>query len=79
MNNNLNATYVFTHQTFLDALNEWENDQVKNYPKQAERIQITVLAMQHFLQSQQVKDHKMIISGEPENFDIKIPSTWTSE
>ena len=79
MQSSPNVTYVFTHTTLLEALSGWEKEQVKNYPQQAERIQITVVAMQHFLRSQQVKDHKMIISGEPENLELKIPSTWKSE
>ena len=70
MNKNLNTTYVFTHQTFLDALSEWEKDQIESYPQQTERIQITVLAMQDFLQSQQVKDHKMTISHKPEDLEF---------
>jgi len=73
---NPNVTYVFTHKTMLEALGEWEQEQIKSYPNQKERIQITVLAMQHFLRSSQVKDHKMIISGNPENFELKMPASW---
>ena len=78
MNENLNTpnvTYVFSHTTLLEALKEWEEEQIEHYPNQAERIQITVVAMQHFLRSQQVKDHKMIVSGEPENFVIDLPKS----
>ena len=71
--NSNNTTYVFSHSTFLQALEEWEAEQIKAYPKQKERIQITVLAMQDFLQSEQVKAHKMILSGNPENHEIKMP------
>lgn len=60
----------------LEALEDWEQEQIENYPHQSERIQITVVAMQHFLRSSQIKDHKMIISGEPENFALKMPSSW---
>jgi len=70
-----NVTYVFSHTTLLDALKDWELEQIKHYPKQKERIQITTVAMQHFLRSQQVKDHKMIIGGDPENFVIQIPES----
>ena len=73
-----NTTYVFSHTTLLEALKEWETEQIENYPHQSEKIQTTVVAMQHFLRSQQVKDHKMFISGEPENFDIKMPASWAS-
>lgn len=73
-----NTTYVFSHTTFLTALEEWETEQIENYPHQEERVQTTVVAMQHFLRSQQVKDHKMFISGEPENVEIKIPASWSS-
>lgn len=68
MDKNINTTYVFTHTTFLDALSEWEKAQIESYPDQAERIQITSLAMQDFMQSPQVKGHKMILStSQPEN------------
>ncbi len=70
-----NITYVFSHSTLLEALTEWEKEQIEHYPNQAERIQITVVAMQHFLRSQQVKDHKMIMSGEPNNFVIDLPKS----
>ncbi len=68
-----NVTYVFSHTTLLEALKEWELEQVEHYPKQQERIQIAAVAMQHFLRSQQVKDHKMIVSGEPNDFVIEMP------
>ncbi len=70
-----NTTYVFSHSTLLQALEEWETEQIKEFPKQKERIQITVVAMQHFLQSEQVRDHKMILSGNPEEADIKMPAS----
>ena len=68
-----NVTYVFSHTTLLEALSEWEKEQLESFPKQKERIQTTVVAMQHFLRSQQVKDHKMIMSGDPESFEIEFP------
>ncbi len=77
--NEPNATYIFNWSTMLEALEDWEQEQVKNYPHQSERIQITVVAMQHFLRSSQIKDHKMIISGEPEKFELKMPSSWSMD
>jgi hypothetical protein len=80
MTNSTNVTYVFSHTTLLEALKEWELEQVEHYPHQEERIQIASVAMQHFLRSQQVKDHKMIVSGEPNDFVIEIPvSIFDSE
>jgi hypothetical protein len=73
MTNKQNTTYVFSQTTLLDALKEWELAQVKAYPKQKERIQITTVAMQHFLRSEQVKNHKMILSGDPDDFDVVMP------
>ena len=75
MKDQKNITYVFSHSTLLDALKEWEQEQIANYPKQKERIQITVVAMQHFLRSKQVLDHKMILAGNPEEIDIEMPET----
>ena len=68
-----NVTYVFSHTTFLEALKDWEKEQIEHYPNQKERIQITTVAMQYFFRSQQVKDHKMIISGNPDDFIIEMP------
>ncbi len=68
-----NVTYVFSHTTLLEALKEWESEQIEHYANQKERIQIATVAMQHFLRSQQVKDHKMIVSGEPNDFVIEMP------
>ncbi len=80
MKNITNVTYVFSHTTLLEALKEWELEQIEHYPKQEERIQIATIAMQHFLRSQQVKDHKMIVSGEPNDFVIEMPvSIFDSE
>jgi len=80
MTESTNVTYVFSQTTLLEALKEWELEQVENYPQQKERIQIAVIAMQHFLRSQQVKDHKMIVSGEPNDFVIEMPvSIFDSE
>ena len=68
-----NVTYVFSHTTLLEALKEWEEEQLKHYPQQKERIQTTVVAMQHFFRSEQVVDHKMIVSGSPQAIDIVMP------
>lgn len=68
-----NVTYVFSHTTLLEALQEWQEEQIEAYPKQEERIKITTVAMQYFLRSQQVQDHKMIVSGNPEDFAIEMP------
>lgn len=69
-----NVTYVFSHTTLLAALQEWQHEQIKAYPQQEERINITTVAMQYFLRSQQVLDHKMIVSGNPEDFAIEMPN-----
>jgi len=68
-----NITYVFSHTTLLDALKEWQIEQIESYPHQKERIQTTVVAMQHFLRSQQVQEHKMIMSGDPDSIEIDLP------
>jgi hypothetical protein len=68
-----NVTYVFSHTTLLEALEEWQQQQIKKFPHQEQRIKITGVAMQYFLRSQQVLDHKMIISGNPEDFVIEMP------
>lgn len=74
-----NVTYVFSHTTLMGALKDWEQEQIENFPNQKERIQISVVAMQHFFRSQQVLDHKMVISGDPENFVIEMPESLEIE
>jgi len=68
-----NVTYVFSYTTLLEALNEWQEEQIAAYPHQEERIKTTTVAMQYFLRSKQVLDHKMIVSGNPEDFVIQMP------
>jgi hypothetical protein len=70
---NTNVTYVFSHKTLLEALEEWQQEQIRNFPHQEERIKITGVAMQYFLRSKQVLEHKMIVSGNPEDFVIEMP------
>ncbi len=70
-----NVTYIFSHTTLLSALKEWEKEQIEHYPQQKERIQITVVAMQHFLRSKQVMEHKMIMNGDPHDFVIDMPES----
>lgn len=73
MNDKKNTTYVFSHTTLIEALKEWELEQIEAYPDQIERIQTTVVAMQHFLRSENIKNHKMILSGNPDDFDVVMP------
>ena len=68
-----NVTYVFSHTTLLEALDEWQQEQIKQYPHQQQRIKTTAVAMQYFLRSKQVLEHKMIVSGNPEDFVIEMP------
>lgn len=68
-----NVTYIFSYTTLMDALKEWQDEQIRHFPHQKERIQTTVVAMQHFMRSPQVRKYKMIMSGEPENFVIELP------
>ncbi len=70
---NTNVTYVFSHKTLLEALEEWQQEQIRNFPHQEERIKIAGVAMQYFLRSKQVLEHKMIVSGNPEDFVIEMP------
>ena len=79
MKNINNMTYVFSHSTFMDALKEWEQTQLDHYPHQQERIQTTVVAMQDFMLSPEVVKHKMIVSGNPDDFEIVMPDRESSE
>ena len=74
-----NVTYVFSHTMLLEALHEWQAEQIEHYPHQKERIDTTVVAMQYFLRSKQMRDHKMFVSGNPEDFVIEMPDPGSKE
>jgi len=40
MTDTSNVTYVFSHTTLLEALKEWEVEQVEHFPQQEERINL---------------------------------------
>lgn len=78
MSDKKNTTYVFSYTTLIEALKEWEIEQIDAYPEQKEKIQTTVVAMQYFLRSENIKKHKMILSGNPDDFDIEMPDSLES-
>jgi hypothetical protein len=55
--------FVFTGATLEEALNEWVETQITAFPHQADRIQITALAMRDFFMSSQIERHKMVLGG----------------
>ena len=72
---NKDAVYAFSHSTLLKALAEWEKTQIKDFPNQSEKIQTTVIAMQYFMQSAEIRDNKMLVSGDNSDFIIEKPVT----
>jgi hypothetical protein len=58
-----NRVFVFTGETFEAALAEWVAEQVAAYPHREELIRTTALAMRDFLESEQVRRHKMTLKG----------------
>jgi hypothetical protein len=55
--------FVFTGETFEAALEEWAAEQIAAYPHREELIRTTALAMRDFLESKQVRRHKMMLKG----------------
>lgn len=54
--------YAFQLSTFRQALDDWKQEQIAAYPQQNELIETVALAMEDFMQSKQVLNHKMVIS-----------------
>lgn len=58
--------YVFQHSTLLRALEDWKQAQLAAYPHRRELIETVTLAMLDFLDSEQARRHKMLVSTGPE-------------
>ena len=59
-----NKVFVFSGDTFKVALAEWEAEQIAAYPLREELIRTVTLAMRDFLDSEQVRRHKMSLTGQ---------------
>jgi hypothetical protein len=68
-----NCTFVYSHTTFLETLDRWQKEQIKAFPHRETDIKVCVMGIQHFMRSSQVKDAKMIVSGDIDTFEIKMP------
>lgn len=54
--------YCFTEETLQQALEDWAGAATEAYPHQAERIELTLLAMQDFFHDEAlIRRHKMIV------------------
>lgn len=62
MGDSREKVFVFSGDTFEAALREWEAEQVAAYPHREERIRTVALAMRDFMESAQVKRHKMSLT-----------------
>jgi len=56
--------FVFSGDTFEVALAEWEVEQIAAYPHRDELIRTVALAMRDFMDSDQVRRHKMALTGQ---------------
>ena len=56
--------FVFSGDTFDVALAEWEEEQIAAYPHRDELIRTVTLAMRDFMDSEQVRRHKMSLTGQ---------------
>jgi hypothetical protein len=68
-----NPIYAFSFETFLKSLNDWELEQVEAFPHRKTEIHTVYLAMQDFMLSENIKNHKMLVSGTLENIELKYP------
>lgn len=55
--------YVFSGDTLEAALGDWEAEQIAAYPHKEDLIRTVGLAMRDFMDSEQVKRHKMQMTG----------------
>ncbi len=53
--------FVFSEDTFEAALAEWEAEQIVAYPHKGDLIRTVGLAMRDFMDSEQVRRHKMLM------------------
>ena len=74
-NTNENVTYVFSSSTLKKALNDWKKEQIQQFPHRKDLIELTCISIAYFMRSQHVIDGKMVMSGEPENFQIEMPES----
>ena len=56
--------FVFSGDTFEVALAEWEAEQIAAYPHRVELIRTVALAMLDFMDSDQVRRHKLTLAGQ---------------
>ena len=56
--------FVFSGDTLEVALAEWEAEQIAAYPHREELIRTVTLAMHDFMDSEQVRRHKMSLTGQ---------------
>ncbi len=64
MNND--PIFAFQYSTFLQALDSWKKEQLAAYPHREELIETVALAMQDFMCSRHVHDHKMVVESPAE-------------
>ena len=58
-----NRVFVFTGATLDAALRDWVAEQIEAYPQREALIRTTALAMRDFLESEQVRRHKMTLAN----------------
>ncbi len=58
-----NRVFVFTGATLEAALRDWVAEQIEAYPQREALIRTTALAMRAFLESEQVRRHKMTLAN----------------
>jgi hypothetical protein len=56
--------YVFTDDTLQCALADWKAREIEHNPKQQKTIEMTVVAMIEFFDSEEVKRYKMVMQGD---------------
>ena len=55
--------FVFSGDTLETALRDWEAEQIAAYPHREELIWTVGLAVRDFMDSEQVRRHKMCLKG----------------
>ncbi len=60
---NQDPIFAFQYSTLQQALESWKAEQIAAYPHQAELIETVVAAMQDFMTSDHVRNHKMLVEA----------------
>ena len=61
----MSSVYLFSEETLQQALDDWKTRVIRDNPTHQDTIETTVVAMREFFNSNEVIQHKMIMTIDP--------------